>query len=143
MDWDILWLGYHFSLCDFIFFHILLLYASFYVFCALLWCGNARFGFLFSLQGNDDFGLNMVYYLGYFHVMFYMCDDNNSYRCQHRNASHKCKNNWLFQIKTHYGWLHNFVTTWLLTMEKKKRIIEIHSEIWNFYKVIYSFELII
>jgi hypothetical protein len=86
---------------------------------ALLWCGNVRFGFLFALQGNDHFGLDMVHYLGYFNVMLCMCDDNNSCRCQHKNTQHKCKDNWLFWMKTHYGWLHNFVTIWLLAMEQK------------------------
>jgi hypothetical protein len=30
--------------------------------------------------------LNVVYHLGQFYVMCYMCDDNNSCKCSHRNV---------------------------------------------------------
>jgi hypothetical protein len=53
-------------------------------------CENVGFEFLFSLQMNDYFGFDMVYQSKYFHVMFYMCDDGDSCKCQHSNAWHVC-----------------------------------------------------
>ncbi len=35
---------------------------------------------------NDHFGLDMVYHLGYFHIMFCMCASNDSCKHQHRNT---------------------------------------------------------
>jgi len=33
------------------------------------------------LQVNHILSLDMVYHLKYFHVMFCMCGDSNSYKC--------------------------------------------------------------
>jgi hypothetical protein len=41
---------------------------------------------MFSFKVSEHFGLNMMYHLKHFHVMFCMCDDKNNYRCEHRNA---------------------------------------------------------
>jgi hypothetical protein len=45
-----------------------------------------RFAFCFMgldsyvIASESYFGLHMVYHLRYFHVMFFMCDDNDSHR---------------------------------------------------------------
>ncbi len=36
-------------------------------------------------------GLDMMYHSRYFHFMFCMCDDNNSWKCQHMSAQHPIK----------------------------------------------------
>jgi len=38
--------------------------------------------------GESHFDLNVVYNLKYFYVMCCMCDDNDSWRCGHRNIGH-------------------------------------------------------
>jgi hypothetical protein len=41
---------------------------------------------LVLLQMNQSFGCNVMYHSRYFYVIFCECGDNNSYRCQHKNA---------------------------------------------------------
>jgi hypothetical protein len=41
-------------------------------------------GFIFL--SLPPLGLDVVYHLGYFYVMYCECGDNDGYRCQHRNA---------------------------------------------------------
>jgi len=43
----------------------------------------------FHYKWKDHIGLDMIYDSRYFHVMFCMCGDNNSYGCWHRSTQQK------------------------------------------------------
>jgi hypothetical protein len=99
--WDILWMEYNFNLFDFNhfwWFDILVHYTivcTLYVFlCIVLilhFCCMEMLGLdsYFHYKWKDHIGLDMIYHSRYFHVMFCMCGDNNSYGCWHRNAQQK------------------------------------------------------
>lgn len=60
---------------------------TFLVFMQMLWF----FFYAWDLDSyvvisESHFDLDVLYHLGYFYVMYYMCDDIDSCKCGHRNA---------------------------------------------------------
>jgi len=103
--WDILWMGYNLRLCDFKSLVVIwdsrthMFCCSFFKFLRFKFhlhslCGDFFFFFLglypYVIANESYFGLDMVYHLRYFHIMFCMCGDNNNCRHWYRSAQQIC-----------------------------------------------------